>query len=295
MPKDKAPSERPPDVCGLIMPISPLDGCPEQHWAEVRDILEDAIRSADMEPNLVSNADDVGIIQKRIIQNLYSNPIVVCDVSGKNPNVMFELGMRLAFDKPAIIVKDDKTSYSFDTSPIEHLGYPRDLRFSQVVDFKAELLKKLAATVKKARDDKTYTTFLKNFGTFTVAKLDTEEVPKEDFILKELSEVQRQLHYLVSRERPFQRSSYEAERSTSPHKLTPIECRSALEVAARLVREAFGTEDDGSHRNPLFVSRRARELGVLPECFSPRGVSCLKALAEILDSAPMDQTAAADG
>jgi len=32
---------------------------------------------------------------------------------------MFELGLRLAFDKPAIIVKDDNTSYSFDTAPIE--------------------------------------------------------------------------------------------------------------------------------------------------------------------------------
>jgi hypothetical protein len=35
--------------------------------------------------------------------------------------------MRLAFDRPTIIVKDDLTTYSFDTSPIEHLEYPRDL------------------------------------------------------------------------------------------------------------------------------------------------------------------------
>jgi hypothetical protein len=34
----------------------------------------------------------------------------------KNPNVMFELGMRLAFDKPAIIIKDNRTNYSFDTA-----------------------------------------------------------------------------------------------------------------------------------------------------------------------------------
>src|ERR1035437_5599667 len=123
-------------ACGLIMSISPIDGCTEQHWSDVREILFDAIREAGFEPSLVSDADDVGIIQKRIIQNLYSNPIVVCDVSGKNPNVMFELGLRLAFDKPTIIVKDEKTSYTFDTSPIEHLTYPRDLRFNQITKFK---------------------------------------------------------------------------------------------------------------------------------------------------------------
>jgi hypothetical protein len=111
-------------VCGIIMPISSIDGCNETHWQDVREIVDEAIQSAGFEPNLVSNAGDVGIIQKRIIQNLYENPIVICDVSGKNQNIMFELGLRLAFDKPTIIIKDDKTTYSFDTSPIEHLEYP---------------------------------------------------------------------------------------------------------------------------------------------------------------------------
>ena len=102
-------------MCGIIMPISEIDNCSAEHWVEVQSILRDVIKSADFEPNLVSDADDVGIIQKRIVQNVYSNEIVVCDVSGKNPNVMFELGMRLAFDKPTIIIKDDFTNYSFDT------------------------------------------------------------------------------------------------------------------------------------------------------------------------------------
>ena len=177
--------------CGLVMPISTIDGCNEQHWSEVKDILTEAIELANFKANLVSYADDVGIIQKRIIQNLYENPIVICDVSGKNPNVMFELGMRLAFDKPTIIIKDDKTSYSFDTSPIEHLEYPRDLRFSKIVEFKEALKSKIKATYEKATTDPNYTTFLKHFGTFTVAKLDTKEISKEDYIIEELKEMKK--------------------------------------------------------------------------------------------------------
>lgn len=137
-------------ICGVVMPISSIDGCAETHWSEVRVILEEAIDQAGFEPNIVSNSDDVGIIQKRIIQNLYENPVVVCDVSGKNPNVMFELGLRLAFDKPTIIVKDDKTAYSFDTSPIEHLEYPRDLRFGKIVELKEKLADKICATYEKS-------------------------------------------------------------------------------------------------------------------------------------------------
>lgn len=173
-------------VCGIVMPISAIDGCSESHWADIQDIFTEAIEDAGFDANLVSNADDVGIIHKRIIQNLYDNPIVVCDVSGKNPNVMFELGLRLAFDKPTIIVKDDKTSYSFDTSAIEHIEYPRDLRFSRIVEFKQKLSEKLKATHEKATSDLTYTTFLKHFGEFTVAKLDKKEVSGQEYILEEL-------------------------------------------------------------------------------------------------------------
>ena len=174
------------EICGLVMPFSKTDGCEPSHWTDVRQILEEAIEEAGFTPNLVSDADEVGIIQNWIIQNLYENPVVVCDVSGKNPNVMFELGLRVAFDKPTIIVKEDQTTYTFDTSPIEHISYPRDLRFSQIVEFKERLAEKIQATHKRSLADPNYTTFLKHFGEFTVAKLDKKEVSSQAYILEQL-------------------------------------------------------------------------------------------------------------
>jgi len=185
-------------ACGIVMPISSMGDCSESHWSDVLDILNEAIEEAGFEGNLVSNADDVGIIHKRIIQNLYDNPMVVCDVSGKNPNVMFELGLRLAFDKPTVIVKDDKTSYSFDTSAIEHLEYPRDLRFTSIVAFKQKLTEKIVATYARANSDAGYTTFLKHFGEFTVAKLEKKEIPGQEFILEELRSIRTAMRRLES-------------------------------------------------------------------------------------------------
>ncbi len=205
------------------MPISALDGCSEQHWADVLEIIQSSIEAAGFKPNLVSNADEVGIIQKRIIQNLYDNPIVVCDVSGKNPNCMFELGLRLAFDKPTIIVKDDKTTYSFDTAPIEHIEYPRDLRYASIVEFKETLAEKILSTHKKASEDASYTTFLKNFGTFTVAKLDTKEVDKEEFILEEL----RSLRELITT------------RSLTPSRTRPLSSRPHDCLCVRTIGHKF--------------------------------------------------------
>lgn len=175
------------------MPISSIDTCTEPHWGEVRTILTDAIRDAGFEPNLVSDSDDSGVIQKRIISNLYDYPMLVCDVSAKNPNVMFELGMRLAFDKPTVVVKDDLTGYSFDTSPLEHLGYPRDLRFASIVEFKTKLTSKIKSTYSKSLDKDTYNSFLKNFGHFTVAKLEEKEVSSTEFIIDEIRSLRSQI------------------------------------------------------------------------------------------------------
>ena len=183
-------------ICGVVMPISAWDGCTEVHWSEVREILDESIQDAGFEANLVSNANEVSVIQKRIVQNLYDNPIVICDVSGRNANVMFELGLRLAFDKPTIIVKDDNTPFSFDTAPIEHLEYPRDLRFAKIVEFKEKLAEKIKSTHEASVKDGKYSTFLKHFGEFTVAKLDKKEVSSQQYVLEELKNINVRLDRL---------------------------------------------------------------------------------------------------
>lgn len=185
--------------CGLIMPISPIDGCSADHWAEVKSIVQEAVDSIEKPrfvTRLVSDADDIGVIQKRIVQGIYNSDVVICDVSAKNSNVMFELGMRLAFDKPTVIIKDDKTDYSFDTSIIEHLPYPRDLRFSKIVAFKKQLAEKVAATHAAATRNANHSTFLKNFGTFKVAHLDQKEASSEQVMLEMLSDLQREVSRL---------------------------------------------------------------------------------------------------
>lgn len=177
----KRDAEKP--VCGLIMPISGIGDCSASHWDDVKDILIDAVSSAGFECRMVSDDDGVGIIQDRIVKNVYNSDIIVCDVSCKNPNVMFELGLRLAFDKPVVVVKDDNTDYSFDTSPVEHIGYPRDLRYAKVVQFKTVLSSKLLSTFKESQKE-SYSPFLKNFGQFHVSRIENKEVTMKEYIEK---------------------------------------------------------------------------------------------------------------
>jgi hypothetical protein len=187
-------------TCGIVMPLSAIDGCSPDHWIDVQSIIKESVASiADpvFATRMVSDADEVGVIQKRIVQNIFLSDVIVCDVSCRNPNVMFELGMRLAFDRPAVIIKDDKTPYSFDTGVIEHLTYPRDLRYNSMVLFRQQLADKVLSTYQKSKNDPNHSTFLRNFGTFKVANLTTEEVKSEEIVITVLEQVQTQIARLA--------------------------------------------------------------------------------------------------
>ncbi|MGE6361483.1 hypothetical protein [Psychrobacter glacincola] len=180
-----------PKKCGIVMPIAAMDGYLESHWKDVKRIVESAIEEAGFEARLVSDADDIGVIHKRIVQNLYDNPMIVCDISGRNPNVMFELGLRLAFDKPTIIIKDEVTPYSFDTSVIEHLSYPKGLRYHDIEIFKENLKDRIKKTYKAYENDpENYSTFLKNYGDFKTPIINEQTVPLDQYMLDAIKGLQ---------------------------------------------------------------------------------------------------------
>src|SRR3990167_120173 len=190
-------TEEPTDVkekikCGLIMPISALDNYSVDHWAEVKLIISEALAGTDFVVDLVSNSNEATVIQASIINNIYNSDIVICDVSGKNPNVMFELGMRLAFNKSVVIIKDDITSYSFDTSIIEHINYRADLHYPSILAFKELLKSKVSATYASSLE-KSHRSFLDNFGEFTVSKLNRKELSSDDYILESIRSLKTSL------------------------------------------------------------------------------------------------------
>lgn len=187
--------------CGIIMPISQMPGYTAEHWLEVKSIIieaVDSIEGVEFETEIVSNSNgEIDVIHKRIIQNIYNADIVVCDISGRNPNVLFELGMRLTFDKPTVLIKDDQTDFIFDTGLIEHLTYPRDLHYRKIVSFKKDLARRVEATYQKAKTDPDYSTFLKSFGEFKVPALEQTTVTGiEQVILDELSSIRSQMSRL---------------------------------------------------------------------------------------------------
>ncbi|RFS26707.1 hypothetical protein DVR12_02660 [Chitinophaga silvatica] len=115
--------------CGLIMPISGINDYSAGHWIGVKKILASIVSDAINYDNteVVSFDNTNPEIKSRIFNHLFEIPLVICDVSGNNPNVLYELGLRVAFDMPIIIVIDEKTKFNFDLSSFEHVMYPTQM------------------------------------------------------------------------------------------------------------------------------------------------------------------------
>src|SRR5439155_14441568 len=61
-----------------------------------------------------ANRHGSDVIQQTIINDLLNADIVIADLTEHNPNVLFELGVRMAEDKPVALIRAKGTGQIFD-------------------------------------------------------------------------------------------------------------------------------------------------------------------------------------
>ncbi|MDH8062562.1 hypothetical protein P1A13_02550 [Lactococcus lactis subsp. lactis] len=98
-------------------------------------------------------------IDLSIIDQLKNSDLVIADVSGNNPNVMFELGYRIALEKPYIIIAQNINELPFDISSIRTLIY--ETIAPNILEFNAQL-EIMVKSINNKSGDKNITTNLTN-------------------------------------------------------------------------------------------------------------------------------------
>jgi hypothetical protein len=182
---EKQASEATRPHCGVIMPISPSDGYTAEHWVEILRLVKESASDAGFTCEMVSGeTSENDVIHANIVTSIYQNEIAVCDVSSRNPNVMLELGLRLASKKPVVIIFDGEGNYPFDINTIRFIRYRRDMRYYDTQKFKQELARKLIEVNKSFTDGK-YQSFLSHFK---VIDVELDDISSETQSLKEFLE-----------------------------------------------------------------------------------------------------------
>jgi hypothetical protein len=83
-------------------------------FAEVlRSIITPAAKASQFTVK-TANRQGSDLIQSTIVNDLIDADLVIADLTEHNPNVMFELGMRMAEDKPVVLIKAQGTGPLFD-------------------------------------------------------------------------------------------------------------------------------------------------------------------------------------
>jgi hypothetical protein len=81
------------------------------------EVLKNLITPAGVEAGFMvetARRDGSDIIQSTIVNELLNADLVIIDLTEHNPNVLFELGLRIAFEKPIALIKAEGTAPIFD-------------------------------------------------------------------------------------------------------------------------------------------------------------------------------------
>jgi len=120
-------------TCFVVMPMSDVEGYAVGHWDRVyEELLEPACTQAGFTPDRADTRKATAIIMADVLVRLHKADMVLCDMSALRPNVMFELGLRQAFDLPVVIVHDGTLDRPFDLAALRDFTYDSSLRVDLV-------------------------------------------------------------------------------------------------------------------------------------------------------------------
>ncbi len=131
------------DTCFVVMPFAdPIGGYYES-------VYQPAIERAKLKPNR-ADADiyGTGKIIDQIWRGINSARVLVAELTGRNPNVLYELGLAHALRKPVVLVSSNKDDVPFDVQHVRVIYYDRNDPF-----WGQKLIEKVAENILSALQD----------------------------------------------------------------------------------------------------------------------------------------------
>lgn len=136
--------------CFVIMPITDPEGYENGHFKHVyNDIIGPACEKAGYKPIRADDVLETNMIHLDVLKKLLDTPMAICDLSTRNPNVLFELGLRQAFDKPVVLIQEKNTQKIFDIAPLRFIEYRKERIYHEVLEDQKNISSAIEATKNK--------------------------------------------------------------------------------------------------------------------------------------------------
>lgn len=146
-------TEKPMKSCFVIMPIADMDDYETGHFLRVYEhLIKPACLNAGFVPSRADFVAASNYIIIDILKKILDSDMVICDLSGRNPNVLYELGVRQAFNLPTVLIKDIKTPKIFDIQGLRYTEYNHILRIDEVEKERERIKQSLSETAENPHD-----------------------------------------------------------------------------------------------------------------------------------------------
>lgn len=181
--------------CFVMMPFSSPSGYCGDHFTRVyEDLIIPACDQAGMKPDRCDDSPAANLIHVNMIKRIINAPMAICDLSSRNPNVLFELGIRQAFDKPVCLIQEDGEQRIFDVAGINTITYRKERLYHQVIEDQQKICRGLKDTYESAQKGELINSLLK------LASISPANLPVDDNRKRtpELSLIYTQLDMLMS-------------------------------------------------------------------------------------------------
>ena len=131
--------------CFVIAPIGKEDSEIRRRSDQIFSyVIKPAVERLGYEAVRGDQISQPGMINSQVFEHLLEDELAITDLTGKNPNVYYELAVRHAADKPVISIKDVSESLAFDVVGMRTIDV--DFRFIDSMEkCKEEIVKQIQA------------------------------------------------------------------------------------------------------------------------------------------------------
>lgn len=182
------------ETCFIVTPIGATESSIRKKTDGLIDsVLDPVLRKFGYECVVAHRLSKPGSITKQVIEYLVHSELVIANLTGLNPNVMYELAVRHAVRKHVIVVAEKETQLPFDIASERALFYEDSFAGSNVLTTSLREAIQGLKSIKGPIDNPIYRAVDKSI--MTPSYSDTSEIKEVINKLEELARASSKLPY----------------------------------------------------------------------------------------------------